>query len=52
MRFLTRFRNVARMHGVDATETVVELGRQRCKAEGLAESVRTMLGPLMKEIFG
>ena len=25
MRFLVRFRNVARMHGVDATEAVVEL---------------------------
>ena len=31
MRFLVRFRNVARMHGVDATETVVELGRGRCR---------------------
>jgi len=35
MRFLVRFRNVARMHGVDATETVVQRGRNRCKAEGL-----------------
>ncbi|MCX5653908.1 MAG: methyltransferase domain-containing protein [Planctomycetota bacterium] len=34
MRFLTRFRGVAKMTGVDATPTVVERGRQRCKAEG------------------
>jgi SAM-dependent methyltransferase len=39
MRFLVRFRNVARMQGVDATETVVELGRQRCKEEGLADRI-------------
>ena len=35
MRFLVRFRNVARMHGVDATPAVVEQGRRRCAAEGL-----------------
>ncbi len=35
MRFLVRFRNVAKMHGVDATENVVARGRSRCKAEGL-----------------
>jgi SAM-dependent methyltransferase len=34
MRFLVRFRNVARMHGVDATETVVEQGRRCCQEEG------------------
>ena len=39
MRFLVRFRNVARMHGVDATATVVERGRSRCKAEGLADRI-------------
>ena len=44
MRFLVRFRNVARMHGVDATETVVELGRQRCEAEGLADRIKFTLG--------
>jgi len=44
MRFLVRFRNVARMQGVDATETVVELGRQRCKAEGLADRITFTLG--------
>ncbi|MDY0168279.1 MAG: methyltransferase domain-containing protein [Thermoguttaceae bacterium] len=35
MRFLVRLRNVDRMHGVDATETVVEKGRARCEAMGL-----------------
>ena len=44
MRFLTRFRNVAKMHGVDATETVVELGRRRCEAEGLADRIKFTLG--------
>jgi SAM-dependent methyltransferase len=44
MRFLTRFRNVAKMQGVDATETVVELGRRRCEAEGLADRIQFTLG--------
>ena len=44
MRFLVRFRDVARMHGVDATETVVERGRQRCEREGLAERIEFTLG--------
>jgi len=39
MRFLTRFRNVAKMHGVDATETVISRGRKRCEAEGLADRI-------------
>ena len=39
MRFLLRFRNVASMHGVDATETVVDQGRQRCADEGLSDQV-------------
>ncbi len=39
MRFLVRFRNVARMHGVDATEAVVEQGRLRCAAEGFADRI-------------
>jgi len=34
MRFLLRFRNVARMTGVDATSKVLEQARQRCAAEG------------------
>jgi hypothetical protein len=40
MRFLVRFRNVARMQGVDATETVVEQGRQRCQQAGLADRIQ------------
>lgn len=39
MRFLSRFRNVAKMTGVDATETVVARGRERCAAEGLGERI-------------
>jgi ubiquinone/menaquinone biosynthesis C-methylase UbiE len=44
MRFLVRFRNVAQMHGVDATETVVEQGRSRNEAEGLADRISFTLG--------
>jgi SAM-dependent methyltransferase len=40
MRFLVRFREVARMTGVDATERVVERGRLRCRGEGLADQIR------------
>lgn len=43
MRFLVRFRRVAAMHGVDATETVVERGRRRCEEEGLADRVQFTL---------
>ncbi len=39
MRFLVRFREVASMQGVDATETVVTRGRQRCAEEGLGERI-------------
>jgi SAM-dependent methyltransferase len=39
MRFLVRFRQVDRMQGVDATPAVIERGRQRCQAEGLADQV-------------
>jgi SAM-dependent methyltransferase len=44
MRFLVRFRNVAKMHGVDATETVIERGNSRCQAEGLAGRISFTLG--------
>jgi SAM-dependent methyltransferase len=43
MRFLVRFRDVARMHGVDATETVVGLGRQRNREAGLADRIQFTL---------
>jgi SAM-dependent methyltransferase len=39
MRFLVRFRGVARMTGVDATETVVKRGQARCKSEGLSGKI-------------
>ena len=40
MRFLLLFRGVGRMHGVDATATVVERGRARCAEEGLADRIQ------------
>jgi SAM-dependent methyltransferase len=36
MRCLLRFRQVAHMTGVDATRVMLDLGRARCAAEGLA----------------
>jgi ubiquinone/menaquinone biosynthesis C-methylase UbiE len=39
MRFLVRFRKVARMTGVDATRMVLDLGRKRCAEEGLADRI-------------
>ena len=43
MRFLVRFRDVARMRGVDATETVVEQGRLRCEQEELTGKIEFTL---------
>ncbi len=43
MRFLVRFRDVARMHGVDATETVVKQGIERCRQAGLADRIQFTL---------
>jgi SAM-dependent methyltransferase len=43
MRFLLRFRGVESMHGVDATEKVVERGRDRCEQEGLSEKIEFTL---------
>jgi len=43
MRFLVRFRKVAAMTGVDATEHVVARGRTRCAEEGLADRIRFVL---------
>ena len=39
MRFLVRFRDVAHMQGIDATGAMVDLGRQRCADEGLADRI-------------
>jgi sarcosine/dimethylglycine N-methyltransferase len=44
MRCLVRFRNVDSMVGVDATEAVVERGRNRCREEGLADRIRLVVG--------
>src|SRR5436305_2201799 len=44
MRFLVRFRKVVHMTGVDATERVVERGRQRTAHEGLSDAVDFVLG--------
>lgn len=43
MRFLVRFRQVAAMHGVDATEAMVELGRRRCQQAGLSDRITFIL---------
>jgi len=43
MRFLVRFRDVAQMHGVDATEKVIEQGRSKCKQEGLSDKIKFTL---------
>jgi len=43
MRFLVRFRKVARMTGVDATAKVVERGEARCRAEGLDGQISFVL---------
>ncbi len=43
MRFLVRFRNVASMHGVDATETVIARCRQRCREPGVAGRIECTL---------
>ena len=40
MRFLVRFRNVAKMTGVDVTETVINRGVERTAAEGLDDRIR------------
>ena len=39
LRFLARFRQAARLTGVDATRAMLELGRRRCAEEGLADRI-------------
>ncbi len=48
MRFLVRFRGVAKMHGVDATQKVVERGRARCQAEGFCDRISFTLGDVCR----
>lgn len=52
MRFLVRFRKVERMQGVDATEKVVERGRQRCRAENLADRITFTLADVCASGLG
>ncbi len=40
LRFLLRHRQVGSAIGVDATEAMVDLGRQRCQQEGVAHQVQ------------
>ena len=44
MRFLVRFRGVARMTGVDATERIVVRGRERTEREGLSGQIEFVHG--------
>ena len=39
MRFLVMFRKVSAMMGVDATETVVHRGEERCGKQGLSDKI-------------
>jgi SAM-dependent methyltransferase len=43
MRFLVRFRGVAGMVGVDASQKVIERGRRRCAEEGAEDAIRFVL---------
>jgi len=43
MRFLVRFRDVARMEGIDATSKVVEEGCRRCEQEGMSDRIEFTL---------
>lgn len=43
MRFLVKFRNVTGMIGVDATETVVNRGKERCQNEGFGDKIKFTL---------
>lgn len=43
MRFLVRFRDVARMQGVDATPAVIDQGRVRCRQERLDNKIDFIL---------
>ena len=52
MRFLVRFRQVAHMVGVDATETVVQRGRRRCEEEGLSDKIEFALSDVCDSGLG
>lgn len=48
MRFLVRFKGVASMIGVDATEAEIKKGRQRCKEEGSDKKIKFVLADVCK----
>ena len=48
MRFLVRFRGVAGMQGVDATEKVVKRGQGRSAKEGLADKIQFTMADVCK----
>jgi ubiquinone/menaquinone biosynthesis C-methylase UbiE len=48
MRFLIRFRDVAGMTGVDATEKVIERGKKYSAEEGLSDKVNFVLAEVTK----
>jgi ubiquinone/menaquinone biosynthesis C-methylase UbiE len=48
MRFLVRYRQVAAMHGVDATAAVVADGKARCKRQGLDKQIEFTLCDVCK----
>ncbi|MEJ2704722.1 MAG: methyltransferase domain-containing protein [Sedimentisphaerales bacterium] len=52
MRFLVRFRDVARMRGVDATSRMVEQGRLRCEQEGLSDKIEFTLADVCDSGLG
>jgi SAM-dependent methyltransferase len=52
MRFLVRFKNVASMYGVDATQKVIERGRKRCEAEGLTQRISFTLAEVVDTGLG
>jgi SAM-dependent methyltransferase len=51
MRFLVRFRDVSQMHGVDATQNVVEQGHRLCEQEGLSEKIDFTLADVCNSGF-
>ena len=52
MRFLVRFKNVASMHGVDATLKMIERGRKRCEAEGLSQRIKFTIAEVVDTGLG
>jgi SAM-dependent methyltransferase len=48
MRFLARFKGVASMMGVDASETVLSRCKERCEAEGLHDKVKCTLADVQE----